>query len=210
MSDHDAPFACINVHIDRFQPRYKFIRNLKKLNEQDFINDFHALPRSIIYSSDDPDEQLGYFNNLFSECLENHAPLRRVRITRPPAPWMEESQICSLQQHNILRKEAHQTGTQELWVKFRHVRSKLKTAICRAREIFTRQALSSNKPKEVWQTRGISFSTNQCFCLHFRPKPIRMHKTLHHMKFVNKHMGLLQSFAASGFLGFCHEIDICS
>ena len=35
-----------------------------------------------------------------------------------------------------------------------------------------------------------------------------MRKTLHHMKFVNKHMGLLQSFAASVFLFFCHEIDI--
>ena len=107
VSDHDAPFACINVRVDRFQPRYKFIRNLKKLNEQDFINDFHALPLSIIYSSDDPDEQLGYFNNLFSECLEKHGPLWRVQITRPPAPWMEDSQIRSLQQqHNILRKEA--------------------------------------------------------------------------------------------------------
>jgi hypothetical protein len=56
---------------------------------------------------------------------------------------------------------------------------------------------------------GISFSTNQRFCLHFCPKPIRMRKTLHHMKFVNKRMGLLQIFSASVFLGFCHEIDIC-
>jgi hypothetical protein len=56
---------------------------------------------------------------------------------------------------------------------------------------------------------GISFSTNQRFCLDFCRKPIRMRKTLHHMKFVYKHMGLLQSFAASGFFLFCHEIDIC-
>ena len=99
VSDHDALFACINVRVDRFQPRYKFIRNLKKLNEQDFINDFHALPVASC--------------NLFSECLEKHVPLRRVQITTPPAPWMEDSQIRSLQQqHNILRKEAHQTGTQ--------------------------------------------------------------------------------------------------
>jgi hypothetical protein len=61
----------------------------------------------------------------------------------------------------------------------------------------------------VIQQGGISSSTNQRFCLHFCPKPIRMRKTLHHMKFVNKHMGLLQSFAASVFLGFFHEIDIC-
>ena len=61
----------------------------------------------------------------------------------------------------------------------------------------------------VLQQGGISFSTNQRFCLHFGPKPIRMRKTLHHMKFDNKRMGLLQSFSASGFLFFCHEIDIC-
>jgi hypothetical protein len=56
------------------------------------------------------------------------------------------------------------------------------------------------------QQGGISFSTNQRFCLHICSKPIRMRKTRrHHMKFVNKHMGSLQSFAASGFW---HEIDI--
>jgi hypothetical protein len=53
---------------------------------------------------------------------------------------------------------------------------------------------------------GISFSTNQRFCLHFCPKPIRMRKTLHHMKFVNKHMGLLHSFAASDFLVFAMKL----
>jgi hypothetical protein len=35
-----------------------------------------------------------------------------------------------------------------------------------------------------------------------------MRKTRHHMKFVNKHMGSLQNFAASDFFVFCREIDI--
>ena len=34
---------------------------------------------------------------------------------------------------------------------FRDVRNKLKAAIRRARETLTRQALSSNEPKEVWR-----------------------------------------------------------
>ena len=71
---------------------------------------------------------------------------------RPPAPWMDNSQIGSLQQlRNKFRKKAHQTGSQESWELCRDVRNKLKAAIRRARETFTRQALSSNKPKEVWR-----------------------------------------------------------
>ena len=88
---------------------------------------------------------------MFKECLERHGPLRRVRVTRPPAPWKEGSQIRSLQQlRNKFRKEAHQNGSQESWELFRDVRNKLKAAIRRACETFTRQVLSSNKPKEVW------------------------------------------------------------
>ena len=89
---------------------------------------------------------------MFKECLERHASFRRVRVMRPPAPWMDNSQIGSLQQlRNKFRKKAHQTGSQESWELCRDVRNKLKAAIRRARETFTRQALSSNKPKEVWR-----------------------------------------------------------
>jgi hypothetical protein len=38
---------------------------------------------------------------------------------------------------------------------------------------------------------GISFSTNQWFCLHFYSKPIIMCKKRHHIKFANKHLGII-------------------
>ena len=58
VSDHDAPFACINVRVNRYQPRYKYIRNMKTFDEQEFISDLNTLPLNIVYSSDDPEEQL--------------------------------------------------------------------------------------------------------------------------------------------------------
>ena len=114
VSDHDAPFACTNVRVNRYQPRYKYIRNMKTFDEQEFISDLDTLPLNIVSSSDDLEEQLEYFNSMFKECLERHAPLRRVRVTRPPAPWMDDNQIPSLQQlRNKFRKEAYHTGSQE-------------------------------------------------------------------------------------------------
>ena len=74
VSDHDAIYACVNVRLPRFQPRYKFIRDIRNFNEDVSKEDFSTLPLSIISYSDDLDEQLETLNKLISECLERHAP----------------------------------------------------------------------------------------------------------------------------------------
>ena len=81
VSDHAAIYACVNVRLPRFQPHYKFIRDIRNFNEDVFKEDFSTLPLSLIYHLDDPDEQLETLNTLISECLERHAPLRKVRAT---------------------------------------------------------------------------------------------------------------------------------
>ena len=84
ISDHDVPYVCINVRITRFVPRYKFIRNEKNFNADAFIEDFEQLPLSIVYSTDDPDMQVGLLSSLIRECIGRHAPLKRTKVTRPP------------------------------------------------------------------------------------------------------------------------------
>ena len=89
ISDHDAIYACIK--------RLKHIRGMKNFKEESFVEDFSTLPMSIISCSDDPDEQLESLNSLILECIERHAPLKRIRVTRPPAPWMKCPYIKDLQ-----------------------------------------------------------------------------------------------------------------
>ena len=51
---------------------------MKTFDEQEFISDLDTLLLNIVYSSDDPEEQLEYFNSMFKDCLESNAPLQRV------------------------------------------------------------------------------------------------------------------------------------
>lgn len=93
-----------------------------------------------------------YFDSLYTECLEEHTPLRRVGITRPPSPWMLCEEIRSLlRQRDKLRKQAHSINSEEIWKGFRAVRNKLKSAIRHAGADFTTNTLSSDKPKDVWR-----------------------------------------------------------
>ena len=88
VSDHDAIHACVNVRLPRFQPRYKFIRDIRNFKEDVFKEDFSTLPLSVISYSDDPDEQLETLNTLISECLERHAPCWRfVSRDHPLHGW---------------------------------------------------------------------------------------------------------------------------
>ena len=90
---------------------------------------------------------------MFSECLERHAPLRRTRITRPPAPWMKTPEIENLQrEREVLRAEAQKPDAGDCtWTAYRLVRNKLKYAIRSARKSFIEKTLSSNKSREVWR-----------------------------------------------------------
>ena len=129
VSDHDALFACINVRVNRYQPRYKYIRNMKTFDEQEFISDLNTLPLNIVYSSDDPEEQLDRQHPGWTTAKYGHYNSCGINSGRKPT-----------------RLALRSPGSL-----FRDVRNKLKAAIRRARETFRRQALSSNKPKEVWR-----------------------------------------------------------
>ena len=119
VSDHDVIYTCVNLRPPWFHPRYKFIRDFRNFNEDMFKEDFSTLPLSVIYYLDDPDEQLETLNTLISECLETHAPLRKVRATGPPAPWMKDPLIEELQRkRDSPRFTAHQTSTDAAWHEF--------------------------------------------------------------------------------------------
>ena len=97
ISDHDAIYTCINVCLPRFQPQFKHIRDMKNFKEESLIEDFSSLPMNTISCSDDPDEQFETLNSLILEITGRHAPLKRIRVTRPPVPWMKCPNIRDLQ-----------------------------------------------------------------------------------------------------------------
>ena len=63
---------------------------MKHFNIKDYIDDFKTLPVSLVYSFEDPNEQLNTLNNLILECIKRHALLVKTKFTHPPAPWMKQ------------------------------------------------------------------------------------------------------------------------
>ena len=155
ISDHDTPYVILNIKKERFEKRYKYVRNEKNLNMNNYIADFKMLPTSLIYSFDDPDDQISTLNQLVTQCISEHAPTRRVQLTRPPAPWMNDPEIVKAKQHlEYLRKTSRDAYHKDPNTRSRYLNAKntYKTSIKSKKASFIKKALSSKNPKEVWAT----------------------------------------------------------
>ena len=91
---------------------------------QAFKQDFSSLHLNVIYGLESPDDLVDLLYSVVTECLDRHAPLKKVKVTRPPAPWMASDEIREFQAtRDKVRAQACCRGTYETWTAFRAVRN---------------------------------------------------------------------------------------
>ena len=75
ISDHDSPYGIFNIKIERYEPRYKYVRNEKVLNMNDNVADFKLLLVSMVFGFDDPNDQIAVLKKLITDSIADHAPI---------------------------------------------------------------------------------------------------------------------------------------
>lgn len=83
-----------------------------------------------LYDFNDPQDQLAVLNKLVFDSINQHAPLKRAKLTRLAVPWIKELDIIVLQ--NKLKKHRfidHNSPSKESWINFQNIRNELKKKI---------------------------------------------------------------------------------
>ena len=152
ISDHDSPFCIFKASKMTYEPRYKFIRDERKLNMNEFINDFRYLPLNVVYAFDSVSDKVNVLNQLITDCIDNHAPIRRVKLTRPPAPWMKDLRIGFLQTNrNRLRRKVKRNHNEMDYQELKATKNQLKSAIKQTKRAFVKKLLSNKNSSETWK-----------------------------------------------------------
>lgn len=61
-------------------------RSFKKFDPDRFRQELSEAPWSVLEVFDDIDDRLDYFNKVFSQVLNVHAPLRKLRVRKNGSP----------------------------------------------------------------------------------------------------------------------------
>ena len=80
ISDHFLDFTDINLKSPKQAPTYVATRSFCNYKADQFATDITHIPSDTVNLRDPVDDRLDAFNELFLACLENHAPLRTVKI----------------------------------------------------------------------------------------------------------------------------------
>ena len=106
------------------------------------VSDVEKLPFAAVYGLESSEDKLHCFNELFLSCLNEHAPLVKCKITRPPAPWLKDLNLSAkLRERDQLRTRAHQRPRNEqAWVAFRKIRNEVKKHIHNTKTNFYKKA----------------------------------------------------------------------
>ena len=89
----------------------------KTLNMNDYVADFKLLQTSLVFGFDNPSDQIAVLNKLITDCIADHAPIKKVKFTRPLPPWMKGPELVTAKKHlEHLRslKNPNETDSNEL------------------------------------------------------------------------------------------------
>ena len=130
---------------------------------------------NLVYDFDEPDDQVTILNKLVLDCIEKHAPIKRVRLTRPVAPWMKDESIVNLKtQLEHHRHKASVSKEENHRKNYQVTPNKLRNIIKTTKATFLRKVMSPKNPKEVW-SKVNRMLTKQQICIKHHPSDLNNH-----------------------------------
>ena len=91
ISDHELVVATLSLKKPRPRPTYVTIRSFKHYNREAFLQDIAAVPLSVIDIFEDTDDKLNVFNISYNQVLDQHAPIKTIKVNTHPVPFMNDN-----------------------------------------------------------------------------------------------------------------------
>ena len=101
--DHSLVYLTLNLEAQRTRTSYTTTRSYKNFDPDKFIEDLSHVPFHIVSFFEDLNDQFDTFNSLFLDVLNEHAPIKRVKINSKPNPFItpEISQLMKTRDNCI-------------------------------------------------------------------------------------------------------------
>ena len=109
-------------HFSRLKPKAIYYRNLKKFNEQKFLE--YVKNTSLCFNSDDPNDNYELITDLSSKIINKRAPLKTKFLRGNQATFINKELRTAIYDRNRLRNRFCKTPTEENEKLFKKQRNK--------------------------------------------------------------------------------------
>ena len=139
--DHEIIYMAYNFKKEKFNPKIITKRNMKNFSEEDFLNRLNLAPWGQIYAAENPDilkenpedaapkiivnKQVTILENIFRTVVDEVAPFKTCRVTRPPSPWLTEGMKLKMDERDKLRADYKINFDATTFEKYKELRNQI-------------------------------------------------------------------------------------
>ncbi|KAK2562924.1 hypothetical protein P5673_013901 [Acropora cervicornis] len=129
ISDHNL--VCMSMKLKTPRSRYAYIttRSYKHYETNKFLSDLECAPFHMVEFFNDLDDRVYAFNCLFLEALNDHAPIKRIKIKSKPNPFISPEIKQLMNKRDAWHKSAIKSGDKLHWNAYRFFRQEVKREI---------------------------------------------------------------------------------
>ena len=118
------------------------------------MDDISNAPWSLIDIFDDTDDKLDTFNSLFHHILDQHAPVKTVKLRTRLNPFIDDNIRSLMRSRDHWQRLARQTNDPAIWSGYRNFRREVKREIWFAQREFVEEQIrqNPNNNRSIWKT----------------------------------------------------------
>lgn len=157
ISDHDIVYATLRLKNQRQKPTYITTRSFKHYRPDQFLVDVSQVPWSVLDVFDDPEDKVNAFNILFNDVLDEHAPIKTVKIRGRPNPFVTCEIGDLMRSRDQWKNVAPKNKDSHAWSVYKNLCREVKHEIRTAEKKFIPEQVVSNKNSTNCLWRAIRF-----------------------------------------------------
>jgi hypothetical protein len=150
LTDHEGIYLALKTKAQIMPPIIKTVRQDKTLNPKRFLHDLSEQPFHQIYESCNPNSMLSKLNSYILTVLNKHAPQKQIKISKPPAPWIDDAIKKLITKRNALYRKSKRTNIPDDILNHALIHKTVKRSIYLAKQNFINKCLTKPNLKKVW------------------------------------------------------------
>lgn len=151
ISDHRLVRCMLRAEMKRGQVKFRTYRDFKNFNEEAFHRDLGSFGWDYLYSLNNVNEMVDFFNKSVISLFNIHAPMKTSKITKNPAPWLTGNIrfMMRLRQKALSKYKKHKSDAD--WQSYKDLRNLVLTTIRNEKKAYLNFKFQSD-PKNFWKT----------------------------------------------------------
>ncbi|XP_022827884.1 uncharacterized protein LOC111357424 [Spodoptera litura] len=150
-SHHDLIYLSYILKPPKAKPRVLYRRCFGKVDNEKLLEDASRIDWEPLMEATTVDDKIDIFNKAVINLYDHHAPVKRIRLKRAPAPWMTRGIQAAMRRRDRAFRKHKRDRTEENWTAYKTARNRCNQMVRNAKRRHILNNISSSSPADIWK-----------------------------------------------------------